>query len=126
MDALNVSLHTLTLGLNTLGTIVAVIGAFAGWSFVLQYRKENWRQWMAGQHIMKMTFALSLILTYIVIFQIVTYLVEPNPWLDFAVRVGRLAIFAWICWMLVERRLLLRMARQNPRQLLTPVDDEIH
>jgi hypothetical protein len=126
VDALTVSLEALTLGLNTLGTIVAVIGAFAGWSFVLQYRRENWRQWMAGQHIMKMTFALSLILTYIVIFQIVTYLVEPNPWLDFAVRAGRLAIFAWICWMLVERRLLLRMARQNPRQLLTPVDDEIH
>jgi amino acid transporter len=124
VDALNVSLQTLTLGLNTVGTVFAIIGAFAGWLFVLRYRRHNWRVWVAGQHIMKMTFGLALILTYVVIFQIVTYLVEPNPWLDLAVRVGRLGIFGWICWLLVERVMLLNVSRSSPDKLLTPVEDD--
>jgi hypothetical protein len=124
VDALTVSLDALTLGVNTAGTCVAIVGALAGWAFVVQYRKENWRMWVAGQHIMRMTFGLALILTYIVVFQVVTYLIEPNPWLDLAVRVGRLGIFGWICWLLVERYLLLRMSRRSPEELLRPLDDE--
>ena len=121
MDALSVA----TLALNTVGTVFAIIGACAGWWFVYRYARppHHWRRWLAGRHLMRMTFALAAILTYVVIFQAVTYLIEPNPWIDLAVRLGRLAIFAGICSMLVERVLLLRTVGDEPERLLTPVDD---
>jgi hypothetical protein len=94
--------------LTNLGTLCAVVGAISGWTFVLRYRRDNWRRYETGRHLMRFTFGLTVILSYVVVRSALAFVGQP-PWLVVVDRVARLLIFAWVAYQLTFRaRMLLR------------------
>lgn len=99
------------------GTLVALVGAVAGWVFVIRYRKKPWRKYEIGRNLMRTSFALSVILTYVVLFQLTSLIVHETPVLDWVVVISRLVIFAWVADLLVSRA---RLILGDTTRLLVP------
>lgn len=85
---------------NALGNLFALLGAAAGWYFVYRYAQADWREYEAGRQLMKFILGLSVVLTYVVVYQVIALYFDPNPTLDFIVHLARVGIFGWVTWQL--------------------------
>lgn len=115
-----------------LGTFAAGFGAIFAWRFVLEYRQVNWQKYQAGRHLMSFTKGLAVILTYVVVFAILTQLFSPdfaptgvllrhNEWLGLFASTSRLAVFTWLAWQLWDR---LQMLERYQNGLEAISDDD--
>lgn len=106
-----------------IGTIGAVVGMIAGWTFVLSYRHDPWHKYPAGVHLMRFTAGLTCILSYVVVYALVAMIVPPNPWLDFVVVCARSSIFCWVAYQLVIRDQLLAEAHRKEKTIVVTEAD---
>ena len=89
-----------------LATSLVGLGAAIAWTFVLMYRRYDWKATDAGRHLMGFTLAVAVILTLAA----ETRIFGPYPGIQF-VAVG---MYAWLVYLLASRlRLLLRANRDR-------------
>ena len=102
--------------IDLISATLATVAGVTAWWFVVLYRCEQpWRETLAGQHLMRFTAGLAVILTWVVGGVVARIVWPDNEILRVALGLGRCIIFAWLSWMLIERLRLLRSAI-NQRQ----------
>lgn len=90
------------------GTLAAVVGSAAAWTFVLKYRTVSWRTYDEGRHLMAFTLLLAVILTYVSI-----RAVSGSNVLAIQDEAFRLFVYGSITAMLLWRVRLLIAARRE-------------
>jgi hypothetical protein len=97
--------------LTFLSIALAAVAAVVGWYFCWLYnRNEYWRGSEAGRHLMYFTGGMAVTMTWVVLGAGLRYFWPEADWLDMFLAVGRIVIFAWLTYMLIQRTRLLRKA----------------
>lgn len=95
------------LGPQAMATILVAVGAALGWTFVVLYRRVEWRATAEGRHIMGFTLMVAIILSLAVEVRIF----GPYPGLQ----IVAMLLYGWLVYLLGSRVRLLWRA-QHPRK----------
>lgn len=97
----------MTSAIRLVATLLVAAGAVFAWSFVILYRRYDWRATDEGRHIMGFTLMVAITLTL----SLEVRLFGPFPFAPF-VAVG---LYGWIVWLLFSRLRLLVRAQRGSR-----------
>src|SRR5689334_2363724 len=90
--------HIYDVGIRAIAWVFAV-------AFVISYSRVNWRQYLAGRHLMHFTWAVICFLTITLLFMLFGYS-ELYVW------IAR-ALFTWLAYLLYERGKIQRRYQRN-------------
>jgi hypothetical protein len=110
--------HHFMLFLMSLAFFLLAVGAAQAWAFAFRYAHENWRKWPEGEHLMRLTIVLALLLTMTLVFNAFA----PPLWLAAVVSV---ILFGALDYELYRRHRLLTLAQRQRRDELERISDEV-
>lgn len=110
--------HHMLLFLMSLAFFLLAVGAAQAWAFVYRYSRENWRKWPEGEHLMRLTVVLAMLLTMTLVFNAFA----PSLWLAAIVSV---VLFGALDYELYRRHRLLTLAQKQRREELERITEEV-
>lgn len=94
--------------LNTFVTVLVALAALLSWTFVLRYRRLDWRATDEGKHIMGFTLCVALFTTLATEVRVF----GPYPGAIFVA----LGLYGWLVYLLFSRNLLLHRAQAEAKR----------
>lgn len=94
--------------LDLLSVLAAAAAMVYAWDFVRRYRKEPWRDYQAGRHLMRFTTGLAIIITWSVAGLLARWVWPGEEALRVVLAVARCLIFGWCALMLRKHLHLLK------------------